>query len=87
MIFAPFVTRPNGDLNAVVNHRRIPHVDITDKPTLSCDIVKVPASEHLGAQFLVRFLVNDVITVTVRQKDVEQVLCPSGENDRQRGLT
>lgn len=83
MIFAPFVTRANGDLKLEwFNHRRIPRVDITDKPTLSCDIVKVPASEHLGAQFLVRFLVNDVITVTVRQKDVEQVLCPSGEDNK-----
>jgi len=31
----------------------------------------------LGEQFLVRFLVNGVMAVTVRQKDVERVVCPS----------
>jgi hypothetical protein len=79
MIFADFVRRQNGSLKLEwANHRRVPRVDITDKPTQSCQIVPVPASQHLGAQFLVRFLVNGAITVTVRQKDVEQVLCPSG---------
>jgi hypothetical protein len=41
------------------------------------DIVKVPASQHMGEQFLVRFEVNSVPVATVRQKDVERLLCPS----------
>jgi hypothetical protein len=83
MIFANLVTRANGSPQLEwFHHRRIPRVDISDKPTQSCEIVRVPASEHLGAQFLVRFLVNDVITVTVRQKDVEQVLCPGADGNK-----
>ena len=59
MVFAPFVTRPNGD----IRHQRsagrlVPRVDISGKPGLTCEIVEVPPSEHLGEQFLVRFLVN-----------------------------
>ena len=37
----------------------------------------MPESEDLGAQFLVRFEVNGMTAVTVRQKDVERVLCPA----------
>ena len=37
----------------------------------------MPASERLGFQFLVRFNVNGNPVVTVRQKDVERVFCPS----------
>lgn len=79
MIFAPFVTDPaTGDLK--LEHfrgRLVPRVDITNKPAFTCELVPVPESENLGAQFLVRFEVNGVPAVTVRQKDVERVLCPS----------
>jgi hypothetical protein len=83
MVFAPFVTKPNGDLLLERwGNRRIPRVDIDGSPQFSCTIVPVPKSEQLGAQFLVRFNVNDVPAVTVRQKDVERVFCPSPHNGR-----
>ncbi len=78
MIFAPFELRANGAPELeLFNGRLVPRVDISDKPDFSCDIVRVPAQQQLGAQFLVRFEVNGVPVVTVRQKDVEQLLCPS----------
>ena len=85
MVFAPFATRSNG----AIRHERwagrlVPRVDISGKPGLTCEIVEVPPSEQLGEQFLVRFLVNGVMAVTVRQKDVERVLCPSPDAGRAR---
>ena len=78
MIFAPFVERPNGNLLLTRDRgRRIPHVDIDDQDAFSCTIVRVPRSQHFGFQFLVRFNVNGTPVVTVRQKDVEKVFCPS----------
>ena len=78
MIFAPFVEKPDGSLLLTwEDGRKIPHVDIDAKPAFSCTIVKVPASEKLGFQFLIRFNVNGSPVVTVRQKDVEKVFCPS----------
>jgi hypothetical protein len=78
MVFAPFVLRPNGSIKRErVNGRLVPRVTISGNPAFSCRIVPVPRAQQLGAQFLVRFAVNDVIAVTVRQKDVERVLCPS----------
>jgi Ca2+-binding RTX toxin-like protein len=78
MVFAPFVTNNDGSLHLVWRHgRRVPRVDIGGQPAFSCEIVPVPPSQNLGEQFLIRFLVNDTIVVTVRQKDVERVLCPS----------
>jgi hypothetical protein len=83
MIFAPLVTDPNGSVKLEdFNGRQVPRVDISDKPNFSCDIVNVPPSEQLGAQFLVRFEVNNVIAATVRLKDAEQVLCSSQSDDR-----
>lgn len=78
MIFAPFRTRPNGSL--VIERwgdRKIPRVTIDSLPQFSCTIVKVPANKRLGFQFLVRFNVNGAPVVSVRQKDVETVYCPS----------
>ena len=80
MIFAPFVLDASGALLITrENGRKVPHVDIDGQPTFSCTIVPVPESENLGAQFLVRFNVNGNPVVTVRQKDVEKVFCPSPE--------
>jgi Ca2+-binding RTX toxin-like protein len=77
-VFAPFVTKDNGDLKLEwYKGRKIPRVDIDEQPAFSCEIVKVPAAEKLGVQFLARFKVNGNLTVTVRQKDVEKVFCPS----------
>jgi hypothetical protein len=83
MIFASFVKDGTGDLRLErFDGRLVPRVDITEKPTQSCELVPVPESENLGAQFLVRFEVNGVPVVTVRQKDVERVLCPSPVADK-----
>jgi hypothetical protein len=77
-VFAPFVLQTDGSLtlrrywNATV-----PAVDTGGNAAFSCTIVEVPASENLGAQFLVRFNVNNNPVVTVRHKDVEQVVCAS----------
>ena len=77
-VFAPFLKDGDGELILEwKNGRQVPRVDISAKPQFSCAIVKVPASEKLGFQFLVRFNVNDDPVITVRHKDVEQVLCPS----------
>ena len=67
---------------AFARNRKIPHVDIDAKPQFSCTIVEVPDSEHLGFQHLVRFNVNGSPVVTVRQKDVERVFCPSPDADK-----
>jgi hypothetical protein len=83
MVFAPFVTKDDGSLRLVWRHgRKVPRVDIGGQPTFSCDIVPVPPNQNLGEQFLIRFLVNDTIVVTVRQKDVERVLCPAASEGR-----
>jgi hypothetical protein len=85
MVFAPFVLRPNGEIKRErFEGRRVPRVDISGNPAFSCQIVRVPRAQQLGAQFLVRFAVNDVIAVTVRQKDVERLLCPSPREGRVR---
>ena len=86
MIFAPFVEKPNGDLLLTWSQgRKIPQVDIDDQAAFSCTIVEVPASENLGFQFLVRFNVNGTPVVTVRQKDVETVFCPSPDDGQGPG--
>ncbi len=80
MVFAPFVKKPNGKLLLTKSDkykRKIPHVKIDASPQFSCTIVKVPAKQKLGFDFLVRFNVNDVPAVTVRQASVEKVYCPS----------
>ncbi len=80
MIFASFVENPDGSLLLTKDYgRKIPHVKIDAQPAFSCTVVPVPESEKLGAQFLVRFNVNGNPVVTVRQKDVEKVYCPSPE--------
>jgi hypothetical protein len=78
MVLAPFVRNPDGSLKLRSwQGRTIPRVDIGGKAPLRCQIVPVPAGQRLGEQFLVRFLAGDTLIVTVRQKDVERVLCAS----------
>jgi hypothetical protein len=78
MVFAPFVEKSDGTIaHAWFGDRLVPRVDISGQPAFGCQIVPVPESENLGAQYLVRFLVNGVPAATVRQKDVERVFCPS----------
>jgi hypothetical protein len=83
MVFAPFVEKSDGSLLLTREHgRKVPHVTIDGQPTFSCTIVRVPKAEHLGFQYLVRFNVNGSPVVTVRQKDVERVYCPSPDEGR-----
>jgi hypothetical protein len=78
MIFAPFVEQASGELLLTDFYgRQVPRVAIDEQPAFSCTIVPVPDTERLGAQFLVRFNVNGTPVVTVRQKDVERLFCPS----------
>ena len=81
MIFAPFVENTDGSLLITRTLR-------TQDPARED---RRPAGVHLhgratcrrrngsAAQFLVRFNVNGNPVVTVRQKDVEKVFCPSPE--------
>ena len=83
MIFAPFIKDTAGALR--LEHfrgRQIPRVDIDGSPQFSCSILGVPADEELGFDFLVRFNVNDVPAVTVRQEAVESVYCPSPDEGK-----
>jgi hypothetical protein len=83
MVFAPFVTDDDDELVLTRwQGRRIPRVEIDAQPAFSCTIVRVPAAQRLGAQFLVRFNVNGNPVVTVRQKDVERVFCPSPDEGK-----
>ncbi len=77
MIFAPFVDDGGKPLITWNNGRKVPRVDIDNQAAFSCTIVPVPASQKLGFQFLVRFNVNGTPVVTVRQRNVEKVFCPS----------
>jgi hypothetical protein len=78
MIFAPFVKKADGSLRLErFHHRLVPRVVIDESPQFSCRIVRVPARQQLGFDFLVRFNVDDVPVVTVRQERVESVYCPS----------
>ena len=85
MILAPFVKNANGSLKREFrNGRQVLRVDIDAKPQFSCRIDPVPATQNLGAQYLVRFSVNGTLAVTIRLKDVERVLCPSPWANRVR---
>ena len=64
-----------------VNGRQIPRVKIDELPQFSCTIINVPPEQQLGAEHLVRFNVNDSPVVSVRLRQVEQVLCPSPNED------
>ena len=77
MIFAPFVNDGGKPLFTWNHGRKVPRVDIDNQAAFSCTIVPVPASQRLGFQFLVRFNVNGTPAVTVRQRNVEKVFCPS----------
>ncbi len=78
-LFAPIVLE-NGKpqlFHDAPSNRRVPHVSIDNKPQFTCTIEAVPAAQQLGVQFITRFFANGNLAVTVRQQDVEWVLCPS----------
>lgn len=77
MVFAPLVKNTNGSLVQEKFHgRRVPRVKIDGAAQFTCTIVAVPESEQLGFDHLIRFNVNGVPAVTVRQEAVEKVYCP-----------
>jgi len=78
-IFAPFVGVSDQVESLQLrqwNGRQIPSVEIDALPQFSCTIIPVPPSEQLGVEHLVRFNVGDSPVVSVRLRQVEQVLCP-----------
>ena len=81
MLFGPLV-HPNGDKNTAptisqANGRDIVKVDIANKPQFTCKIEQIPQNSDLDFDYLVRFLVNDNLKVTVVLNEVENVVCPS----------
>lgn len=83
MIFAPLLKETNGKLRLeTFRGRKVPRVDIDGAPQFTCSITRIPTSERLGFDFLVRFNVNGVVAVSVRQEGVESVYCPSPDQGR-----
>jgi hypothetical protein len=76
MVLAPLRTHADGSLVTTrVHGRLVPRAHADGLPHDSCTLVRVPASSGLGFQYLVRFTVDGTPVATVRQKDVERVLC------------
>jgi RTX calcium-binding nonapeptide repeat (4 copies) len=57
--------------------RVVPRADLGGRPGLTCDVIAAPPEEQLGAQYLVRFLVEGDPVGSVRVKDAERLVCPS----------
>lgn len=57
--------------------RQVPRVTIDDRPQFTCTIERSPATDGLDVDAVVRFFANGNLAVTIRLRDVEQVLCPS----------
>lgn len=78
MIFAPLVLdRSKNPALKRAHGRLVPKVTAGGQPRFGCVIVAVPASQRLGFDHLVRFTVDGKPAVTVRQRGVERVICPS----------
>lgn len=82
MLFGP-LAHPNNDKNtqpiiSKVNGRDVVKVDIANKPKFTCKIETLQ-SPGLDFNFLVRFLVNGDLKVTVVLNEVEKVICPSAK--------
>ena len=83
MIFAPLIEKADGSLRLEKYYgRKVPRVDIDAAPQFSCTIVEIPASEHMGFDFLVRFNIDNALVATVRGEAVESVYCPSPETGK-----
>jgi Ca2+-binding RTX toxin-like protein len=59
-----------------VHDRRVPSVGIDDNPSLTCTLAPFPSAPAQGFQYLIRISLNGVLTATVREKEVERVICP-----------
>ncbi len=78
-ISAPLVLDAAGARPALFpfGNEQLPHVSIDTKPQFTCTIEAVPADQQLGFEYITRFFANKNLAVTIRLKDVEQLLCPS----------
>ncbi len=80
MVVGSLATNADGSPKLAWSHnRQIPRVRVDHLSEISCTLVPVPATSQPGFEYLLRIAVNGVPTATVRQKDIEQVLCPSAE--------
>lgn len=85
MIFAPLRLDASGS-PALRRYggRLVPQVTTGGLPRFGCTIVAVSPGRRLGFDHLVRFTVDGAPVVTVRQRGVERVICPSPHADRAR---
>ncbi len=56
--------------------RQVPQVSLAGGGQ-SCALTPVPASQHVGEQYLLRVLEGGRLTATLRERDVERVVCSS----------
>jgi Ca2+-binding RTX toxin-like protein len=56
--------------------RRIPGVRIDDIASLTCTIAPFPSTPGQGFEYLIRIALNGLPTATVREKEIERVICP-----------
>jgi Ca2+-binding RTX toxin-like protein len=77
MVFGLLALNRNGSPRLTsYRGRRVPHVRVDGYPRLSCTLTRFPAASRPGFQYLVRLTLDDVQTASVREKDIERVLCP-----------
>ena len=80
MIFGPVVTKADGSLKLTsTRHRKVPHVRVDGYPRLGCTLAAFPSSRQPGYEYLVRLSWDGVPTASVREKDIERVLCPGAK--------
>lgn len=80
MIFGPVVTNADGSLKLTsTRHRKVPHVRVDGYPRLGCTLAAFPTSRQPGYEYLVRLTWDGVPTASVREKDIERVLCPAAK--------
>ncbi len=85
MIFAPLRLGASGKpALRRADGRLVPQVTTGRLPRFGCTIVAVSPSRRLGFDHLVRFTVDGKPVVTVRQRGVERVICPSPRPGRAR---
>jgi Ca2+-binding RTX toxin-like protein len=77
MIFGKISVDPAGSPTLRSSHRRqVPRVQVDGYSRLACSIAAFPRASQPGFEYLVRLTLDGVPTATVREKEIEQVLCP-----------
>jgi hypothetical protein len=77
MVMGPLQVDRHGLVLEHFRDRLIPRADLGGRPRFGCSVVAAPPEEQLGAQYLVRFLVDGDPVGSVRVKDAERLVCPS----------